>query len=185
MIVTGTSIVASRPPVPRASTCTTYAPSGSPAPSKTTVRAPARRQVRGSSSATAAPFASRTLTVTFALAVSVKPIVVVSACPSPFGEIVAGEAVAPVSWRAVVAAGAVAAKVPSAGVAPRVWIRQRVPAAIGPCGSHVQSTRAPLPSPRPSSTPAASTTTADHGRADDSFAVRRVPPVSSGVAAGA
>ena len=40
VIVTGTSIVASRPPVPRASTCTTYAPSGNPAPSKTTVARP-------------------------------------------------------------------------------------------------------------------------------------------------
>jgi hypothetical protein len=72
-----------------------------------------------------------------------------------------------------------------AGVAPGDSIRHWVPAGIGAVGMNVQSTADPVPSPRPSSTPAASVTTTDHGRLDDSRAVNRTPPDSSVAAEGA
>ena len=87
--VTGTSAVAERPPVAFAVTWTRYAPSARSLPSSTTLRAPARRHCLGSSCATVAPPASRTLTATLAFALSVYEMVVVSAWPSPFGVIVA------------------------------------------------------------------------------------------------
>jgi hypothetical protein len=82
---TGTSAAAVRPPVAFAVTWTTYAPSGRLRPSKTMVRAPARRHCFGSSSATVVPLASMTVTSTFAFAPIAYEIVVVSSCPSPLG----------------------------------------------------------------------------------------------------
>ena len=179
---TGTSAAAVRPPVAFAATWTTYAPSGRPRPSKTMVRAAARRHCFGSSSATVVPLASTTVTSTFAFAPSVYEIVVVSACPSPLGVIAAGSARAPVTASAP---AAVATRTPSAAVAPGVSIRHCVPAGTGAAGSQVQSTAAPLPSPRPSSPPLASVTVTVHGRAAESLAVKRVPPDSSVATVGA
>ena len=181
MTLTGMSTVASRAAVARARTRTLYVPSASALPSKITLRGPARRQVRGSSSATVAPPASTTVTVTFASTFSVNEIVAVSACPSPFGDVVAGIAVAFASWSVPTTD---VPRVPVAAVAPAVSMRHLAPA-TGPVGTQVQSTFAPVPSLRATSAPSASVTTTDQGRAEESRAVKRVPPVSSGAATGA
>ena len=78
------------------------------------------------------------------------------------------------------AAGAVAANVPAAGVAPARLDppprarRDRALRQPGPVDPRARARRSAT-----SSTPAPSTTTADHGSAEESLAVSRVPPASS------
>ena len=93
--VTGMSIVASRPAVALRDDTHRVRAVGQRAPSKTTVRAPgAPPGARLELGDGRRRLASTTLTVTFASTVERERDVVVSAWPSPFGEIVAGDAVA-------------------------------------------------------------------------------------------